>query len=116
MIRADYVQFHSIFVIRTPCLVDALEDQLEQANSLVTQIRKLYLVERHARDECLSAEQRYELRQQHSVPVLANLEPLLRSVQEKVLPQSPLGKAIQEKPEESGTAEYAEYAEHPEGA
>jgi transposase len=74
--------------------VDALEDQLEQANSLVTQIRKLYLVERHARDECLSAEQRYELRQQHSVPVLANLEPLLRSVQEKVLPQSPLGKAI----------------------
>lgn len=75
--------------------VEALDDQLEPASGIVTEIRKLYLVERHARDRCLSAQQRHELRQQHSVPILGALEPLLRSVREKVLPQSPLGKAAQ---------------------
>lgn len=73
--------------------VDALEDQPDQAMPLVNEVRKLYIVERHARDECLSAQQRYELRQQLSLTILKGLEPMLRSAQQKVLPQSPLGKA-----------------------
>jgi transposase len=73
--------------------VDALADQPDQSTAIVNELRKLYLVERHARAESLMAEQRYQLRQQLSRPILSSLHPLLQSVQEKVLPQSPLGKA-----------------------
>lgn len=73
--------------------VDALEDQPELTTPIVTELRKLYLVERHARDECLSVEQRHHLRQQTCLPILTALRPLLETVREKVLPQSPLGKA-----------------------
>ena len=73
--------------------VDALEDQPEQALVIVNEARKLYMVERHARDECLTTAQRYQLRQQLSLPILNALHPLLQNAKEKVLPQSPLGKA-----------------------
>lgn len=74
--------------------VAALEDQADQSAAIVGEVRKLYLVERHARDECLRSDQRYELRQQISLPILQSLQPLLQSTREKVLPQSPLGKAV----------------------
>jgi len=74
--------------------VDALEDQPDEATAIVDELRKLYLVERHARDECLTNDQRHELRQQISMPILHALQPMLQSAQEKVLPQSPLGKAV----------------------
>ena len=73
--------------------VEALEDQREQATVIVDELRKLYRVERHARTEGLTPEQRYCLRHELSLPILTALEPLLRSLQERVLPQSPLGKA-----------------------
>lgn len=73
--------------------VDALQDQREQATVIVDELRKLYLVERHARAEGLTPEQRSCLRQQVSRPILTSLQPLLQSVREKVLPESPLGKA-----------------------
>ena len=73
--------------------VDALEDQREQALPIVDEMRKLYIVERHARDEGLGAEQRHQLRQQLSVPIAAGLKPMLQATQDSVLPQSPLGKA-----------------------
>ena len=74
--------------------VAALEDQAEQTTAIVGEVRKLYLVERHARDQCLTSDQRYELRQQISLPILKALQPILQSTREKVLPQSPLGKAV----------------------
>jgi len=74
-------------------LVDALEEQ-PQALELVNEVRRLYLVERRARDQCLDAQQRYQLRQQISKPVLQALQERLESLQPRVLPQSPLGKAI----------------------
>jgi transposase len=74
--------------------VDALEQQPKEATEIVNELRKLYLVERHARDECLTEEQRYHIRQQTSLPILTALRPMLQNVQEKVLPQSPLGKAV----------------------
>jgi len=73
--------------------VNALEDQREQATVIVDELRKLYQVERHARVESLTPEQRYDLRQQLSLPILTALQPRLQSLQEKILPQSPLGKA-----------------------
>lgn len=74
--------------------VEALENQPAQATDIVNEVRKLYMVERHARDECLTSDQRYELRQQISLPILNALQPVLESTKEKVLPQSPLGKAV----------------------
>jgi len=73
--------------------VDALEDQAQLATPVVNEIRKLYLVERHARNECLTPTQRQQLRQQTSLPVLIALKPLLENLLDKVLPQSPAGKA-----------------------
>lgn len=73
--------------------VDALEDQPDEATLIVNEVRKLYLVERHARDENLTPDQRHHIRQQSSLPILTGLQPRLQSVLDKVLPQSPLGKA-----------------------
>jgi transposase len=73
--------------------VEALTDEPDPATAIVNEVRKLYLVERHARAESLTAQQRYHLRQQLAAPILSSLHPLLLSVREKVLPQSPLGKA-----------------------
>jgi transposase len=74
--------------------VDALESAPERAGPLVTEIRKLYLIERRARDEALTAEQRQALRQSHAAPILLALRPKLEVLQTESLPQSPLGKAV----------------------
>jgi hypothetical protein len=74
--------------------VDALEERPNEAGLLVTEIRKLYLIERHARDECLEPKQRWQLRQEKSVPILAAFKPRLEELLPGCLPQSPLGKAI----------------------
>ena len=74
--------------------VEALAERPDPAGELVTEIRKLYLIERHARDECLKPEQRWELRHQKSVPILAAFKQRLEELRPGCLPQSPLGKAI----------------------
>jgi hypothetical protein len=74
--------------------VDALEERPNEAGWLVTEIRKLYSIERHARDECLQPEQRLELRREKSVPVLAAFKPRLEELLPGCWPQSPLGKAM----------------------
>jgi transposase len=73
--------------------VDALEEQPNEVKPIVDELRKLYLVERHARDQCLTAEQRLVIRQESSLPVLEALRPALEALREKVLPQSLAGKA-----------------------
>src|SRR3974377_1126343 len=60
--------------------VEALEDQSELATPVVNEIRKLYLVERHARNEGLTPVQRQELRAQISLPILTALQPALESL------------------------------------
>jgi transposase len=74
--------------------VDALDERPEEGGQIVTEIRKLYLIERHARDEDLRPEQRFKLRVEHSAPILAALQPRLQALRPGCLPQSPLGKAI----------------------
>ncbi len=74
--------------------VDALDEWPEAAGQIVTEIRKLYLIERHARDEGLRPEPRFKLRAEHSAPILAALQPRLQALRPGCLPQSPLGKAI----------------------
>jgi transposase len=74
--------------------VDALEERPAEAGPIVTELRKLYLIERHARDECLSPAQRLQVRAEKSAPILAALKPRLEGLLPGCLPQSPLGKAI----------------------
>jgi len=73
--------------------IDAVDEQRDQARPIIDEIAKLYLVERHARNECLTAQQRHHLRQETSQPLLLALRSVIEQVGQKVLPQSPLGKA-----------------------
>lgn len=74
--------------------IEALDERPQEAEQIVTELRKLYFIERRARDEGLLAEQRFRLRQEMSVPILTALKPRLEALLPGCLPQSPLGKAI----------------------
>jgi len=74
--------------------LEAAELKNVEAMEIVTELRRLYLIERRARDEGLLPEQRLKLRQQLAAPILEALHPRLETIREKYLPQSPMGKAI----------------------
>jgi hypothetical protein len=65
-----------------------------RAMILLAYIRLLYEVEREARDLALDAAGRGALRQERSIPILADIEAYLRREQPQVLPKSPIGEAI----------------------
>lgn len=56
--------------------------------------KKLYQIEREAKDNQLTAEQRAELRNQKSKPLLDEFKKWLNEIYPTTLPQSPLGKAL----------------------
>ena len=56
-------------------------------------MQKLYAIERRAKEANFTHEQRYELRQKESIPILTELEQWMRE-QYKSTPKSPIGKAI----------------------
>jgi hypothetical protein len=74
--------------------VDALIDEPEQAGWFVQQIRKLYLIEAHAREQSFWPEQRLALRQQLAPEIWAGIKGRLQELGPSLLPQSPLGKAV----------------------
>jgi len=74
-------------------LDELITDPNADANHIVNELRKLYWIERHAREEALGADQRKAVRQEKARPILEALRPRLDAVLEKNLPQSPLGKA-----------------------
>jgi len=74
--------------------VDALEHDPSQGHEVVTELRSLYAIEGRAREKAMTAEQRHQLRQELSVPILARIKDRLDALQSTVLPQSPLGKAV----------------------
>jgi len=57
-------------------------------------LRKLYAIERNAREQDRGADQRLELRQEESVPVIKELESWLKEQLIHILPRSAIGKAI----------------------
>ena len=73
--------------------IDAVDDPGKEAGAVIEELRKLYLVERHARDKCLGPEERKRLRQEISLPILRALRPSIEVMRDKSLPQSPVGKA-----------------------
>lgn len=74
--------------------VDALLDEPEQARWFVEEIRKLYVIEAHARAEGFLPEQRLALRQQLAPSIWAGIKARSEELSPHLLPQSPLGKAV----------------------
>ncbi|MBE9522879.1 MAG: IS66 family transposase, partial [Proteobacteria bacterium] len=66
----------------------------KRAGHALKKIQELYDVESEAREQKLSFEERKELRQKESVPVLDELEAWMRDQLTQVLPKSAIGEAI----------------------
>jgi hypothetical protein len=75
--------------------IDALKinPKESRATEIVGVIGALYAVEAHARETGMSAAERLALRQQKSVPLLAELKSKIIAARRQALPQSALGKA-----------------------
>lgn len=65
------------------------------AKEALRYFKALYKIEREAKKQSLNPEQRYALRQREAKPLLDQFKQWLEGVWPTVLPQSPLGKAIQ---------------------
>lgn len=73
---------------------DALANDKTRAEYALTQFGLLYDIERKAKQQSLTAEQLLKCRQTESIPVLKNLGEWMQSEYIKVLPKSPIGKAL----------------------
>jgi len=72
----------------------ALENDRERATYVMTEIQKLYAIERRARDGLMDIPAIAELRKQESIPILDALKKWLDREYDQVLPASTIGKAI----------------------
>lgn len=72
----------------------ALSNDKRRAWWMLKRIRYLYMVERRARADGLSYEERYNFRQRHSVRQLEKIRRWLMKNKAEVLPKSAIGKAI----------------------
>lgn len=72
----------------------AKENDTDRANHMLTQVQKLYAIERKADERQMSPDQRKSLRQQEADPILAAMKSWLTEQYEQVLPGSKIGKAI----------------------
>lgn len=72
----------------------AQDNDPERARYALTEIQKLYAVEREARENELSYADRQEMRKNTALPVLEKLESWLRQNHLTTLPESAIGKAI----------------------
>ncbi len=72
----------------------ALDNDKSRAEKVLLFMQELYAVERQAREENLSAENCYLLRQEKARPVLDELGEYIVKAYEKVLPKSSIGKAF----------------------
>ena len=74
--------------------VEAEKDVPENVGHVIAVMRRLYAVERQAKEHDFDAEARRELRQRESKPLLEAVKPWLFELQHAVLPKSPMGKAV----------------------
>ena len=72
----------------------ALDNDKVRAEYILTEMQKLYAIERECRQAGLSYEQRKQERQQKSVPILQSLKQWMKEEYIKTTPQGLLGKAI----------------------
>lgn len=72
----------------------ALKNDKVRASFMMQQIQLLYDIERRAREETYSIQERFELRQKESLSILSLIKAWLDAARDKVRPKSPIGKAI----------------------
>jgi transposase len=72
----------------------SLGDDQKRAEYVMTEIQKLYQIERRAREQKLSPEQRHELRLDESLPILNELGKWMAAQVRTTLPKSPFGKTL----------------------
>lgn len=72
----------------------ALDNDKQRATHVLTSMQGLYAIERKAREEGYSYEQRKVLRQQEARPILDELKAWLLKNRDQVLPKSSIGEAI----------------------
>ncbi len=75
-------------------LFEAREDAPLAVDLILAAMQKLYRIERQAKEQGLSLEERLGLRQREAKPIFLDLEELMTTVRQGVLPKSPLGKAL----------------------
>ena len=73
---------------------EAKDNDLARASYVLTEMQKLYALERGAKEKPLSPDEHYRLRQGQAVPVLANLKEWMLENYKAVLPQSVIGQAL----------------------
>lgn len=73
---------------------EAKDNDMTRAAYALTEIQKLYALERQAKEDDLSTDQRYALRQQQAVPLLNDLKSWMLENYKAVLPKSPIGQAL----------------------
>ncbi len=72
----------------------ALKNDKQRAEYVLTEMQKLYAIEQVGRDKSLSPEELHTLRHEQAVPVLENLKAWMMDAYPQVLPESTIGKAI----------------------
>ncbi len=73
---------------------EAKDNDLVRASHVLTEMQKLYALERQAKSEGLTHEQRLVMRQQQATPVLKELKSWMLENYKSVLPKSLIGEAL----------------------
>lgn len=73
---------------------EAKDNDLARASHVLIEMQRLYALERQAKENELSGDELYQLRQQQAVPVLDNLKSWMMENYKAVLPKSIIGQAI----------------------
>jgi transposase len=90
--------------------VDALSYDKKKATEVLELMGLLYILEQNMRDENLDWQQRTQKRQEQAVPILNKIEQWMKN--QKYLPSSPLGKAIDYTlPRWKGLCAYAQHGQ-----
>jgi len=72
----------------------ALNSDYKKASEFLSMLQELYKIESIARDQNINAEQRKEIRQEKSVPILEQMKSWLQEKAPTILPKSAIGIAI----------------------
>ena len=73
---------------------EALPNDKDRSTYVLTEIQKLYAIEKHLTDKALSSQQRLQYRKEHATPLLGNLGIWMQKAYTEVLPSSAIGKAL----------------------
>jgi len=72
----------------------ALTNDRKRADYALQQIQELYKIERRAKEEAMSYEERKAFREKEALPILEKMQQWLQENQHQVVPKSAIGKAI----------------------